>query len=299
MTRLLVTLILSSLSIQLSASCGNDHKPAPNPYPQGGIIEPAAGGAGGGAGAQGFAGEGGDSANEGGASASEGGAPGTSEAARAVGQPCQAAEDCPAPLTCLTPTSNALESGSPPGGLCTLDCTGSPQHCRELDAHCIDFGPRSYCVEACSFGAPAAATSPKCHDRSDFACEPTYRRVDVLCDTDSDCGADAVCRNGSCHLVHPRCLPRCNGPHDCAELTYCHPVSGECVLEEPTGLPIGAECTPGSQPDPCRGICLDGRCTEFCTLGAAPACGDGAACVLTLASAPGSSDGDQGACAEL
>lgn len=268
-----------SAALLALGGCGDDRRtPAVD---QAGVIEPAqGGGAAGGAGSPGSGGAAG--ASGGGVSSME---PGS------LGLPCDDQEDCAGGLSCLSSVSNSLDLGSPPGGLCTRSCDDDPSRCNELGGRCLDIGGNSFCVQSCAFGPGA-----KCHGRRDFACEPTYRSVDVACDVDADCGAQAVCRGGACQLVVPLCLPRCNGPADCPDRAHCDPVSGECVREAPEGDPVGAECS--VEADTCRGLCT-GRCTEFCTLGAEGACGPGAACVLTLGSIPSSAPGDQGACAAL
>ncbi|HEY6729105.1 MAG TPA: hypothetical protein VI197_34080 [Polyangiaceae bacterium] len=279
--------------LALAAGCGNDVSTSDPRRPL--VIEAAAG-------RGGAAGESSTDNPAAGAGGSEGGAsgaPSDSLLADALGRACDDDHACPSGLSCLTDNSNALAGGSPPGGVCTLDCKEASLECDALGGRCLAFANRSFCMQRCSFGS-----DPKCHGRDDFACEPTYRQVEVACDVDGDCGASAVCRSGACYLVYPLCLPRCNGSADCPAPAVCDPVSGECVAEAPSGKALGAMCDPTSSEDECRGVCLPGsgtsgeRCHEFCTLGASDACGAGADCVLTLDSAPGSASGDVGACAK-
>lgn len=278
--------------LAMAAGCGNDVSSNDPRRPL--VIEAAAGRGG----AAGETSTGESTAGAGGWDGGASGAPTDSLLADALGRACDAPDECPSGLTCLSDTSNALAGGSPPGGVCTLDCHDTSLECDALGGRCVAFPHRSFCMQRCSFGS-----APKCHGRDDFACEPTYRRVEVACDVDSDCGASAVCRSGDCHVVYPLCLPRCNGSDDCPAPAACDPVSGECVAEPRTGEPLGALCDPSSSDDECRGVCLPDssgagdRCHEFCTLSASGACDADADCVLTLDSAPGSGPGDVGACA--
>jgi hypothetical protein len=270
--------------------CGND---ATQPAAKSGVIEPSPAGSVAGAGAGGESPIAQAGAGDGGAATD-----GPALQAQAIGQPCSDATDCPTPLTCLRSTVEE-GAGAPPGGLCTLPCS-EHDACTEYRARCIDFAGAAYCVESCEYKART-----KCHSRQDFACEPTYRRVDVSCDVDSDCAQNAVCRSGTCFLVIPVCLPRCRDSGDCPDTRYCDPVSGECVSQAPIGDPVATPCAADAGTSTCRGLCLrsegDGqaRCTEFCRLGTPDACGADAACLLTLGTAGGSTPGDQGACARL
>jgi len=280
--------LLAAAGIGGVAGCGNDLSPSDPRRPI--VIEPAA--------AQGGAADQGGAAGAGGAEGGASGAPSDSMLADALGRACGGSEDCPSELTCLSDTSYALAYGSPPGGVCSFDCDDSALDCAAVGGRCVDFAGSSFCMQRCAFGRV-----DKCHGRDDFACEPTYRHVEVSCDVDDDCGSSAVCRNGDCHIVYPLCLPRCNGSADCPAPTACDPVSGECVDTAPSGNPVGSACDPSASRDECRGVCLasgsdtEGRCHEFCTLGVSGGCGADADCVLVLDSAPGSAPGDIGACA--
>lgn len=285
-----------ALATSVTAACGDDRSSESQLHP--GIIEPSAGQAGEtGSSSGGTSSPPGGMGGEGGAAGGEADTGWIETAASALGSACKQPSDCPRGLTCLSDTSEALDQGSPPGGVCTFDCNRDELSCSDLGGRCLDIGKSPYCMQSCAFGPHA-----KCHGRHDFACEPTYRKVDVRCDVDSDCASSAVCRNGSCYLVYPLCLPRCNADSDCPRASFCDPVSGECVATEPTGKSLGAACSLAATPDECRGICLptgsatEGRCQEFCTLGAEPACGDDASCLLGLDSQAEASDGDQGLC---
>lgn len=299
--RLAWGLLPVALAISVASACGDDRSSDSPGHP--GVIEPN----GGQAGQAGSDGVGGTTTSAGGArgSGGSGGSAGAEtdtawieRAAEALGRPCAEPLDCPRGLTCLSDTSASLDQGSAPGGVCTLDCDCSELSCDELDGRCLAFGAHEFCMQTCRFGA-----GTKCHARLDFACEPTYRRVEVSCDVDRDCASSAVCRNGSCYLLYPLCLPRCNENADCPARSFCDPVSGECVAVEPSGKPVGARCSLSATPDECRGICLptagsaDGRCQEFCTLGADSACGEVAECLLGLDSQTETGAGDQGLCA--
>lgn len=281
--------LLAAIALGGVASCGNDLSPGEQRRPI--VIEAAAG-------RGGAAGEANTDEPMAGTGGSEGGAPNDAILSDALGRACEGSEDCPSELACLSDTSYALAYGSPPGGVCSFDCDEAPLDCAALGGRCVSFAARSFCMQRCAFGR-----GEKCQGRYDFACEPTYRYVEVACDVDADCGSSAVCRGGSCYVVYPVCLPRCNGSADCPAPTACDPVSGECVDEAPSGAPVGAACDPAATRDECRGVCLatgssaEGRCHEFCTLGVSGGCGTDSDCVLVLDSAPGSAPGDVGACA--
>ena len=213
------------------------------------------------------------------------------------GSACASAVQCGG-LTCLTPSSGALDGGGPAKGLCTAACA-SDFDCQGLgsNAVCLEYSTGvGFCFEGCSFGNPGNTFLPsKCHGRPEMACSPL---------------SDGV------SLVGQACLPQCNSDADCGTL-HCDPKSGLCRATPATGKDLGAECVqqdggPGECKGNCTGIVNPGSsvpftytCTERCTLGAPAQCGwDGTSqapgfCLFssTLISTPGI--GDQGSCAQL
>ena len=198
------------------------------------------------------------------------------------GRACSRAEDCGIELLCLTSDSPSLTKGGPPRGLCTASCDDDPDLCKEFadDARCVQFGKRSYCVEACEYGSSldGAFDKEKCHGRTEFACKPTPVAQDTDCEDASDCAEGETC-DGVCYRDMPTCMPQCNGDSDCDSSLFCDPRSGECIRDLPRGRRLALLCDEQSEPDPCRGSCgllerPDGaRCDETCTLGAYPTCG--------------------------
>jgi len=218
-----------------------------NGSPKGGILE---GGSTGGASAGGGAGTGGSSGT--------GGA--TSSSNSPIGKSCLVDGDCVAGLTCITTASNTLGGGGPPGGFCSLDCSGDGGQatCAQYDpgATCLlASDTQAFCFEGCTVGSQDAN---KCHGRSDMACNQA---------TDS---------TGAPVTGDDYCAPACRGDFDCKG-RKCDLASGLCV-DTTTGtgkLPLGSQCTPGAKVDQCTGVCIqftDGTstyptCSGLCTLG--------------------------------
>lgn len=235
----------------------------------------------------------------GGATSGGGSGGATSSSSSPIGKSCLVDTDCLAGLTCVTTASDTLNGGGPPGGFCTLDCSGDggPASCAQYDpgSVCLQTSPTTgaaLCFEGCTVGSSDAN---KCHGRSDVACE------------------QAVDTGGNPVTGDDYCAPACRGDFDCKG-RKCDLGSGVCA-DTTTGtgkLPIGSKCTPGATVDQCTGICLqlsDGSttyptCSGVCTVGqlgcnqdpssTAPpdsACGFAATDTATT--------GDSGFCAQL
>lgn len=135
-----------------------------------------------------------------------------------LGRACVSDAECGG-LKCIKATDAVLNGGAPPKGLCTVPCSlptsDEPDDSCEAfgaGALCFPFDDRStqgYCVEGCSFGAPAPGRL-KCHDRPEFACNPgLLAPTGDLCDNNSpDCLPGELCSSGRCNIVLPACL-RC------------------------------------------------------------------------------------------
>lgn len=219
----------------------------------------------------------GGSSGSGGSAGKGGGSGGTSGTGSgnptALGAPCEENADCgDERLICLT--SDSIEGGGPPNGLCTLPCTSDGQ-CLELtdDAFCIGFTEdAAYCLESCTTGS---AGLPKCQSRTDFACGVAYVEPGSdTCTTSADCSGDELCGNdGTCGPPIMGCLPTCGGDFDC-DGGVCDFASGFCIEEKPDDLlPIGSLCTvpDAGDPNPCDGFCIplpdsdtQGECMAFC-----------------------------------
>jgi hypothetical protein len=227
----------------------------------GGIL--GGGGAGGSAGSGGGAGRGGT-----------GGTGGTGSAQ--FGRACTQDAQCGTGLTCLT--NNGLANGGPANGLCTQACTSDTQ-CLEIasDAYCVAFSEsESFCLQSCTTGSFGV---PKCQQRSDVACTLIgLIPSGVACETTAECATGQLCSSSQpsqCGDIVTGCVPTCGGDFDCASNQFCDFGSGLCTNTQPSGLPIGAACTPpatDSDVDPCQGFCLSsddagtqGTCTAFCT----------------------------------
>lgn len=246
-----------------------------------------------------------------------GGGAGAGPVVGMLGASCTADADCDDPtLLCLH--SNDLSDGSgPPGGLCTKACSTGTDCTRYGDAYCYAFtGGDTYCLQACTTGT---AGSPKCQSRDDFACS----LVGVLlgsasCTKNSDCESGELCDPGAgtCGSAVTGCVPQCAGDFQCKSGQFCDFSTGLCVSTKPSGLPLGAVCTPpvGNAADPCQGFCEagsdpeQGTCSSLCELGPSfMGCGwDGTgtpdqACLFgTLVSPPGDAvTGDVGLCGAL
>lgn len=177
----------------------------------------------------------------------------------ALGASCASDDHCLAPLTCLAADSAVVAGEGPAGGLCTAPCFDSSQ-CSAFDGLCVDLGAvgggDSYCMPKCTVEPPRDALGiDKCLGRSELACMPF-----------APTGA---------------CGPICNSDTDCG-VRFCNPGTGLCADTPARGLPIGAECDPAAEPDPCRGFCKEvqrpdgtstGICYERCVYGAVPSCG--------------------------
>jgi hypothetical protein len=237
-----------------------------------------------GTGGQGGSGIIGGTGGSGGSGGSGGGRPegGSANTGTTLGKACindgQCMDTKTPGLTCVTAKDTDLGNGAPPKGLCTAECAGNDD--------CAPFGTNSlcfpfdssgigYCVEKCSFGDPGLGT--KCHDRPEFACNPTLAATDKSCSDDADCGANGLClEDGTCADVVPACLPSCRGDIDCEDGMYCDQsfLSGVCVEKKPTGKALGEPCTVRDEPDECLGFCqpdeansTKGRCSTTCGIG--------------------------------
>jgi hypothetical protein len=189
-------------------------------------------------------------------------------------------------LKCVTAAAGSLGPGSPPKGLCTVECDSDDQTTCEAygpGALCYPFDSDStagYCVEGCFFGEPEIGEL-KCHDRPEFACNPALLGATMdACTETADCGAGELCIDGTCAIVFPACLPSCRGDIDCPDDMYCDQsfLSGVCVSEKPTGKALGEPCTvvpdgEPAEPDECLGFCqadaadsTTGHCAATCGL---------------------------------
>jgi hypothetical protein len=208
-----------------------------------------------------------------------------------LGQACDSDADCDG-LTCLDADSDVI-GGGPAHGVCTMDCSDDAVACGTLapGAVCVTFdqaGTIAYCFEGCDFG-----DVPKCHDRIEMACSPLNGQFGVI----------------------PACMPQCNADDDCPSNRACDRVAGTCVDAAPEGLGVGETCDPEAEERECRGLCLSwvddedmivsSTCTEFCTIGALPACGfdgvtgDPVVCGFFAQGVTGGGVGDAGMCTKL
>ncbi|HVW30072.1 MAG TPA: MYXO-CTERM sorting domain-containing protein [Polyangiaceae bacterium] len=211
----------------------------------------------------------------------------------AVGKACKKDGDCASGLVCLTPATDSLGTGGPPGGLCTVSCAQNGQDdCDRVDtgSTCASDanGTFHYCYEVCAFGTPADDAT-KCHDRQDFACAPTQLGSSV-------------------------CVPMCRGDVDCPG-RVCDVATGLCANAASGTLPVGTACDPTASTTDCLGSCEtlgngvptkdNSFCSYSCTLGRPGACGQSTTgsgpqplgCVFMYSST--SSSGDVGECGQL
>lgn len=210
----------------------------------------------------------------------------------AVGKSCKKDGDCAPGLTCLTPETDSLGRGGPPGGMCTVSCLHNAQaDCDRVDTGSLcatsSNGAIAWCYEACTFGAPPEG---KCHDRVDFGCEPPQL------------GGSAFC------------APMCRNDGDCGG-RVCDLGTGLCANAVSGSLPVGTACDPSMSGPSCIGSCAtlgngeptmdNSFCTFACTLGRAGTCGvsptatgpQQVGCVFKFAS--NATDGDLGDCGQL
>ncbi len=265
-----------------SASCGKDEGPGGGGG-KGSIIDGGSGGSlGGKSGVAGSRSNGGTE-NAGGASVVAG--------MTKLGRACMNDNECKdaaAPdLKCVTAKQPLLGGGAPPKGLCTMPCA-VPQTADDTDACealgpgaiCYEFDSSStdgYCVEGCSFGT-ADIGETKCHNRSEFACNPAlFGATDTACTSTAACQAGEVCLGGACNVVLPACMPACRGDIDCDDGMYCDQsfLNGLCVTKKQVGKALGEPCTvppeDASEPDECLGFCQadsatgdSGHCSVTC-----------------------------------
>jgi hypothetical protein len=242
-----------------TASCGDDEATGGDDDGDagGGVIE-----SGGSSGKGGSAGSGGKAGSSG-----SGGSSGTG--AGKLGQACVTDNECGTTgLTCLE--NDEMAGSGPPKGLCTTPCSDDTV-CSDLapGAFCIEFPDgEGYCIESCSLGTLG---EPKCNEREEFGCGI----VGVLpgtgaCVDSDDCTTGQLCIEGVCNDSITACIPVCGGDYNCGEGQFCDYLSGFCVPDEPTGLPIGAPCNPAAETDPCHGFCVqvsdtEGMCSADCT----------------------------------
>ncbi len=273
----------------------------------------------GGSGGTRSSGTGGSSSNSGGTgggSSSTGTPSGTQ-----LGIECERDPDCPTGLICLTSGSRSLTEGGPAHGFCTFPCGDDGATPADADAECQRYDANSlchvfdadtaYCVQRCTFGTTGPS---KCQGREDVVCDLVLHPAASLteCTSDEDCDIGDRCflveegtETGVCFDIPQVCLPRCNSDLDCPSNRFCHPGSGECVDEKPTGKPFNTPCDPDAEVDECAGFCssADGVCLEFCVLGTYPSCrststteGTGA-CLFVLSE--NAAPGDVGICGQL
>jgi len=199
--------------------------------------------------------------------------------------------------------------------LCTAECI-TDDDCPS-NAFCLVSAEVGYgfCLERCISGS--TLITDKCHGRSDMACVSLARPTGSACTRNSDCASGEVCDTEDRVCVDPfdACWPTCGGDFHCADGMKCDFESGLCVPEDdlPEGEPIGAECDPNADPDPCSGMCLTfidensdplvSTCTAPCTFGYLEGCGwDGtgpAPAVCLFPFDPNGGVGDIGICAQL
>jgi hypothetical protein len=269
-------LVVAGLS---SVSCGNDEGTNGNNGGSGSILT---------------GGTGGSSAG----TRAEGGSGGSTTAPNAkLGRACTQAHDCADPnfpdLTCITATDTKFANGAPPKGLCTMPCTlptdnTTPDPCEALGTNAIcypfeDNATTGYCMEGCTFGAPALGDPQKCHGRAEFTCRPAgFSKTMDVCKVSTDCQPGELCSQGSCYMIWPACLPGCAGDIDCEDGMYCDQSYGvgTCTTKKQTGKALGEPCTvpdPNGpdEPDECLGWCAaddvgstKGHCLSTCTFGA-------------------------------
>jgi hypothetical protein len=234
----------------------------------------SAGGRGGSGGASG-----GSAAATGEAGASAGGRGGSAGAGTVtgvLGASCVKDTDCDDPTLRCVQSSDFSDSSGPARGLCTKPCSTSDD-CADYGAtYCFAFTDQDqYCIEACTTGSLG---SPKCHSRDDVACSLVGLSGNTLysCTSNADCASGELCDPGtlSCRTSVTGCVPLCAGDFQCGSGQYCNFTTGLCVGSEPSGLPLGAECTlpRGGAVDPCQGFCSAGSdgqqgiCESLCTL---------------------------------
>lgn len=235
------------------------------------------GGSGGSTDTGGSGGTGGDGATGGGGTGGggTGGSGGMPAGSGTMGDACGSDGDCESGLVCITADSTTLGGAAPPHGLCTLPCEDDGQ-CSDVDpgAYCVAFDVDAtirYCLQSCITGSDGI---PKCNERPDFACSYLgLLDTTVTCETSDDCGDTQLCDEeyGVCADVITGCVPMCGGDFDCGSGQYCDFLSGMCTPGEESRDPIGSECDPSADTDPCAGFCspLDdtgtvGACTGFC-----------------------------------
>ena len=236
-----------------------------------------------------------------------------------LGRKCQTSTEC-GQLTCLTVSSTALGGEGPPGGMCTLSCTGKPPSwCSGIDpgSICQMFAPGAeYCLKGCAPGpgsSDAGFDPNKCYGRPDMGCTMLFSG-----------GGPA-----------PACMPTCAGTQHCAlsgsTNPACNWATGLCTKAAPQapaygttcmfgpsdgGPPVDASVLDGGGPQPCDGLCspvpnpmtpgFPGAfvCSGGCVVNPDASCGwDGtgiaqAACMKGFV--PNATDlGDLGSCVQL
>ena len=233
--------IMAVATIAATASCGSDE------------------GTGGGAAGGGVLGDGG---NAGRTSVGRAGAAGTgggsSSLMSKLGAPCTTAAQCDTGMVCLPASGTDFTGGGPPGGMCTLPCSGLDTDCTAVQAGsaCFNLGttaaPALYCLEGCTLGGDATSAAGKCQGRDDFACYDT----------------------SSTTVPDPYCIPLCLADVDCGPGLFCNKNSGVCSKTKVTGDPVGTACSPSATNNTCDGFCIrtsadnvtpvTGQCAEFC-----------------------------------
>jgi hypothetical protein len=143
--------------------------------------------------------------------------------------------------------------------------------CNDLapGAICVEFpDAQAYCIESCTLGVGG---EPKCSEREEFGCGILgVVPGNGACLESTDCPTGQLCVDGVCNEAITACIPICGGDYNCGEGQFCDYLSGFCVTEAPTGLPIGAACDPTAAVDPCSGFCTavsdtQGMCSADCT----------------------------------
>ena len=175
---------------------------------------------------------------------------------------CVSTADCPAHEAC---TYNRL----PPDGLLDNKCT--TEECDPVSPDCGDVG------DACGQGLNPCAEKLCLSNANASWCS-------ALCDADAQCPVDMYCGPMLVDTqIQGVCAPGtpCVNTADCTAGESCNPFLG--LQDDLMGVcadngadPVGTDCDP--QASTCKGICLNGKCSEVCAADAD--CGAGGACAI-------------------